>query len=144
MEGARSLNVLPRVCCSWPSLVKDVFAATKVKSNRPVADYSDGYPFEALQTFAAECKKVVKYFHNHHAPRTVLKKALHGAGHKMLVQVAVTRWGSLIGMVPSPLSPEEVLYQLVTGRDFVTGSAAQKAELQAIADININRMFVCC
>jgi hypothetical protein len=47
-------------------------------------------------------------------------------------------------MVPSPLSAEEVLYQLVTGRDFVTGSAAQKAERQAIADINTNRMFVCC
>ncbi|KAI2489091.1 transposase [Fragilaria crotonensis] len=123
-------------------LVKDVFDATKAKSNRPVADYPEGYPFEPLLIFAADCKKVVKYFHNHHAPKAMLKKALHAAGHKMLVQVAATRWGSLIGMVRSLLAAEEVLYQLVTSRDFVTGSAAQKVEQQAIANIITNHLFV--
>ncbi len=57
-------------------LVKDVFATTKTRLNRPVADYPDGYPFEPLLIFVADCKKVVKYFHNHHAP---LKKALRAA-----------------------------------------------------------------
>jgi hypothetical protein len=37
---------------------------------------------------------------------------------------------------------EGALYQLVTSRDFVTGSNAQKAEQQAIADIITNNMFV--
>jgi hypothetical protein len=123
-------------------LVKDVFAATKTRLNRPVADYPDGYPFEPLLIFVADCKKVVKYFHNHHAPRAMLKKALHADGLKELVQVAATRWGSLIGMVRSLLAAEGVLYQLVTSRDFVTGTNAQKAERQAIADIITNNMFV--
>jgi Protein of unknown function (DUF 659) len=42
-------------------LVKDIFSATKSKSNRPVADYPDGYPFEPLLIFVADCKKVVKF-----------------------------------------------------------------------------------
>jgi hypothetical protein len=123
-------------------LVKDVFAATKTKSNRPVADYPDGYPFEPLLIFAADCKKVVKYFHNHHAPKAMLKKALHAAGLRELVQVAATRWGSLIGMFHSLLAAEGALYQLVNSRDFVTGTNAQKAERQAIVDIITNNMFV--
>jgi hypothetical protein len=123
-------------------LVKDVFAATKTRLNRPVADYPDGYPFEPLLIFVADCNKVVKYFHNHHTPRAMLKKALRAAGLKELVQVAATRWGSLIGMVRSLLDAEGALYQLVTSRDFVTGSNAQKAERQAIADIITNNMFV--
>ena len=123
-------------------LVKDVFAATKVKLGRPVADYPDGYPFEPLLSFAADCKKVVKYFHNHHAPKAMLKKAFLLSKLRMLVMVAPTRWGSLINMFRSLLDGEEVLYQLVSGRDFVTGTAAQKAERQSIADTVANPTFV--
>lgn len=116
-------------------LVKDVFAATKVKLGRAVADYPDGYPFAPLLDFAADCKKVVKYFHNHHGPKAMLKKAFHASSLKALVMVAPTRWGSLISMFRSLLDGEEVLYQVVTGRDFVLGTNAQKAERQAIVNI---------
>jgi ABC-type phosphate transport system permease subunit len=44
--------------------------------------------------------------------------------------------------IRSLLAAEEVLYQLVTSRDFVTGSAAQKVEQQAIANIITNHLFV--
>lgn len=71
--------------------MKDVFAATKVKLGRPVADYPDGYPFEPLLSFAADCKNVVKYFHNHHAPKAMLKKAFLLSKLRMLVMVAPTR-----------------------------------------------------
>ena len=45
-------------------------------------------------------------------------------------------------MVRSLLASEVVLYQLVTSRDFVTGTNAQKVERQALADIVTNDMFV--
>ena len=93
-------------------LVKDVFAATKTKpNNRPVADYPEGYPFEPLLIFVADCKKIVKYFHNHHGPKAMLKEAMHAAEVRELVQMAATQWGSLIGMVRSLLAAEGVLYQ---------------------------------
>ena len=124
-------------------LVKDVFAATKTFWNRGlVPEYPDGYPFESLLIFVADCKKVVKYFHNHHGPKALLSKALRAAGKRELVQIAATRWGSLIGMARSLLEAEAVLYQMVTGRDFVIGTNAQKKEKQAIVDIVTNRMFV--
>jgi regulator of replication initiation timing len=123
-------------------LVKDVFAATKVKMGRAVADYPEGYPFAPLLDFAADCKKVVKYFHNHHAPKAMLKKAFQASSLKSLVMVAPTRWGSLISMFRSLLDGEEVLYQVVSGRDFIVGTNAQKAERQGIVDIVTKPDFV--
>jgi hypothetical protein len=142
---------------------------------RCVADYPDGYPFEALLNFAMECKKVVKYFHNHHAPKTMLKRHFMEQGIRcwcrwlQLGGVHELEWSNLSllkrkfyinwlpagilshgvqhrrrsdKLLPTSLPTEEVLYQLVTSRDFVTGSAAQKAERQAIADIITNHMLV--
>ena len=123
-------------------LVKDTFAATKTKRNRVVADYPDLYPFEYLLNFTTECKKVVKFFHNHHAPKHQLKTALRKAGLKMLVQMAPTRWGSLINMARTLLAAEEVLLQIVSSRDFVTGTAAHKVERQSILNLVSNPMFV--
>jgi hypothetical protein len=130
---------------SWPELhllVKDIFAATKTKRNHVEAHYPDLYPFEYLLTFTSECKKVVKFFHNHHVPKHQLKLALRKAGLEMLVQMAPTRWGSLINMTKTLLAAEEVLLQLVSSRDFVWGTAAQKAERQVILDLIGNPTFV--
>ena len=123
-------------------LVKDVFAASKVKLGRAVADYPDGYPFAPLLDFAADCKKIVKYFHNHHAPKAILKKAFLASRLKSLVMMAPTRWCSLNAMFKSLLEGEEVLYQVVSARDFVAGTAAQKAERQGIVDTITNPGFV--
>ena len=35
-------------------LVKDIFAATKAKRGRAIADYPDGYPFEYLLNFVQD------------------------------------------------------------------------------------------
>ncbi len=123
-------------------LVEDIFAATKTKRNHVEAHYPYLYPFEYLLTFTSECKKVVKFFHNHHAPKHQLKLALRKAGLKMLVQMAPTRWGSLINMTKTLLAAEELLLQLVSSRDFVWGTAAQKAERQVILDLIGNPTFV--
>ena len=124
-------------------LVKDTFAATKTKRNRVGdAQYPDLYPFENLLTFTSECRKVVRFFHNHHVPKHQLMVALRKAGLKQLVAMAPTRWGSLICMAKTLLAAEEVLLQLVSSRDFVTGTAVQKAERQAILSLIGNPTFV--
>ena len=45
-------------------LVKDIFAATKARRGRVVADYPDQYAFEYLLVFTMKCKAIVKFFHN--------------------------------------------------------------------------------
>ncbi|KAI2491282.1 transposase [Fragilaria crotonensis] len=82
-----------------------------------------------------------EFFHNHLAPKHQLKLALRKAGLKMLVQMAPTRWGSLINMTKH-CTAEEVLLQLVSSRDFVRGTAAQKAERQDILNTIGNPTFV--
>ena len=58
-------------------LVKDIFAAkNKQPDGGGPPQYPDGYPFEDLLLFAADCKDVVSFFYNHHAPMAKLKKAL--------------------------------------------------------------------
>jgi len=52
-------------CHGLHLLVKDIFAATKAKRGRPIADYPEGYPFENLLRFALDCKDVVSYFSYH-------------------------------------------------------------------------------
>jgi hypothetical protein len=94
--------------------IKDVFSATKTKQNRrAVPEYPEGYPFEPLLNFVSDCKKVIKFFNNHHGPKAFLKRALKTAEKKTLVQVAPTQWGSLIGMARSLHDAEEELYHLV-------------------------------
>ena len=78
-------------------LVKDIFGGKKAASsdNEP-DDEPASYPFEDLQLFSIDCKDVVTFFHNHHAPKAKLKKALVAAKLKALVQPAPRRWGTLI------------------------------------------------
>jgi hypothetical protein len=72
--------------------VKDIFAATKATRGRAVAEYPPDYPLEYLLEFINNCKDVVKFFYNHHAPKVQLKAALGAAKLKMLAQMAPTRW----------------------------------------------------
>ena len=116
-----------------------VFAATKVKMGRAVSDYPERYPFAPLLDFAADCRKVVKYFHNHHAAKAMLKKGFQASSLKPLVIVAPTWWGSLISVFQSLLDGEEVLYEVVSGRDFMVGTNAQNAERQGIVDMIVTK-----
>ena len=58
-------------------LVKDIFAAKKTESTcGGPAECPNRYPFEELQQFSIDCKDVVAFFHNHHAPKAKLKRHL--------------------------------------------------------------------
>jgi hypothetical protein len=124
--------------------VKDIFAATKATRGRAVADYPPGYPFAYLLEFINNCKDVVKFFNNHHAPKAQLKEALSAAKLKlkMLAQMAPTRWGSIKKMAETMLAAEAILQQLVTARDFVSGNANQKLIRQAVHDTVTKKDFV--
>jgi hypothetical protein len=60
----------------------------KQHDNSGPAQYPEGYPFEDLLFFAADCKDVVKFFYNHHAPIAYLKNALDSAKLSGLVHRA--------------------------------------------------------
>ena len=125
-------------------LVKDVFGGKKAAStdNEPDDDPAS-YLFEDLQLFSIDCKDVVTFFHNHHAPKAKLKKALVAAKLKALVQPAPTRWGTLIECFKSLRAADSILSSLVAERDFVTaGGAKQKEKRAAIRAIVMDPDFV--
>jgi hypothetical protein len=59
-------------CCSHGLhlFVKDVFGAMKSKKcGDTEPTYPNNYPFNNLHNFIEDCNGVVKFFHNHHAPK---------------------------------------------------------------------------
>ena len=93
--------------------------------------------------FSIDCKDVVTFFHNHHAPKAKLKKALIVAKLKALVQPAPTRWGTLIECFKSLRAADSILSSFVAERDFVTaGGARQKEKHTAIRAIVMDPDFV--
>jgi hypothetical protein len=115
-------------------LVKDIFGAKKKQcDDGGPAQYPEGYPFEDLLLFAADCKDVVTFFYNHHAPMADLKKALKSAKLGGLVRPAPTRWGTIQGCFESLGGADNVLNGLVSQRDFTTtGNTSQKETRAAI------------
>lgn len=132
-------------CCSHGLhlLVKDIFAATKTKKPGALENtFPEGYPFESMLWFINDCKDVVKFFHNHHAVKAQLQEAQAAAGLRALAKAAPTRWGTIQAMCQSILDSERQLHTIVSARNFVTGTAAQKAERERIKTIISNRNFV--
>ena len=125
-------------------LVKDIFAATKKQhDNGGPAQYPEGYPFEHLLFFAADCKNVVKFFYNHHAPMADLKNALNSAKLSGLIRPAPTRWGTIQGCFKSLRAADKVLNGLVSRHDFTTiGNASQRENRAAIKGIITDPDFV--
>ena len=116
-------------------LVKDIFAATKAKRGREVADYPENYPFEPLLTFIAQVKKVVSYFHQHHVPKALLSAALKAKNLRMLATAGATRWGSIGEMMKTCLAAEGALYSVTNSREFQhqgASTAAVKADRERI------------
>jgi Protein of unknown function (DUF 659) len=63
-------------CCSHGLnlLVKDIFSAIKTRqSGNPEPQFTDGYPFEYLQTFVNEVRAMVVFFGNHHLIKDTLE-----------------------------------------------------------------------
>ncbi|CAB4039334.1 hypothetical protein DYB30_009596, partial [Paramuricea clavata] len=125
-------------------LVKDIFAGKKAELSGGGPDHDPAsYPFEDLQLFFIDCKDIVTFFHNHHAPKAKLKKALATAKLRALVQPAPTRWGTLIGCFKSLRAADSILNGLVSERDFVTaGGAKQKEKRLAIRAVIMDPDFV--
>lgn len=113
-------------------LVKDVFAATKVKRGREVAAYPDGYPFEYLLDFSVTCKEIVGFFSYHHQMKSKLTSLQREQKKKTLVQPAPTRWGTLKACFESLLQSETILHSIVSARGFVAGNAKQRASRQKV------------
>jgi hypothetical protein len=132
-------------CCSHGVhlLIKDVFGATKMKKRGSTeATYPFGYPFEVLHDFVDDCKDIVKFFHNHHVPKAQLCALQKTTKSRTLVRAAPTRWGTIQGMVASLLDSERHLHALVSARDFVQGTATQKAERTKLRETITKADFV--
>jgi hypothetical protein len=130
-------------CCSHGLhlFVKDVFAAMKTKS-QVEATYPDQYSFELMLEFIACCKDVVKYFHNHHIAKAHLQDLQLFAGARILVRAAPTHWGTIQAMCQTLLESERHLHVIVTARDFVQGTSAQKSEKSKVKEIVTDDAFV--
>jgi hypothetical protein len=120
-----------------------VFAATKTKKAGQVeATYPDQYLFELVLEFIACCKDVIKYFHNHHVTKAHLRDLQLSVGARTFVQVALTRWGTIQAMCQTLLESERHLHVIVTARNFVQGTYAQKNERSKIKQIVTDDTFV--
>ena len=64
------------------------------------------------------------------------------AGVRVLVRPAPTRWGTIKGCCETLLSSERILYAIVTARDFIKGTAAQKAERTRIKGMITSDNFI--
>ncbi|KAF1327905.1 putative Transposase, partial [Globisporangium splendens] len=135
-------------CCSHALdlMIKDIFSAVKTKTKKAGATEAtypdDGYPFEDMLEFVADCKDVVKFFHNDDAVKAQLQEVQKAAGLRPLVEMAPTRWGTLQLMCQRLLDSEVQMHAIVRARDFVAGTAAEKAERTRIKAIVSNDQFV--
>ena len=83
-----------------------------------------------------------KFFHNHHVVKAQLKEAQKVAGVRSLARVALTRWGTIHYMCKTILYSERALHVIVTARDFIVGTTAQKQVRVNIKAIISNNEFV--
>jgi hypothetical protein len=103
-------------------LVKDIFAATKTtKAGENAPTFPINYPFQAIYEFAGDCKDIVKFFYNHHALKARLNDLQKNANVPCLSRPAPTRWGSMQKCFQTLLQLEQLLYTIVSQRDFVVG-----------------------
>jgi hypothetical protein len=92
--------------------------------------------------FIACCKDVVKYFHNHHVAKADLRDLQLSASARTLVRAAPTRWGTIQAMCQTLLESERHLHVIVTARDFVQSTSAEKSERSKIKEIVTDDAFV--
>jgi hypothetical protein len=124
-------------------MVKDIFAASKTKkAGQLEATYPDDYPFEEMLQLAADCKDLVKFFHNHHVMKTKLTQMQAVNNLNALAQPAPTRWGTLQQCFKTILNSERIIYSIVSERDFVVGTTKQKAERLRLKNIVIKDSFI--
>jgi hypothetical protein len=123
--------------------VKDVFKTTKTKkrgNTKPM--YPDIYLFDYLHDFIEDCNDVVKFFHNHHAPKVQLSELQKTTSVQALVKATPTRWGTIKDMAKTLLQSEQHLHAIVTACNFVRRMAAQKEQRKAVRDMVTDQHFI--
>ncbi len=106
---ARFLSCYFQGCCSHGLhlFVKDVFEVTKTKKcGDTEPTYPDGYSFDDIHDFIEDCNDVVKFFHNHHAPKVKLSELQKTTSARALVKAAPTHWGTIKDMAKTLLQSE--------------------------------------
>ncbi|RHZ33069.1 hypothetical protein DYB31_009882, partial [Aphanomyces astaci] len=99
-----------------------------------VPRYPNGYPFEHLANFVDSCKDVVRFIRNNGRLKSALS-SLQKANHLgRLVMPAPTRWCTLQQCLVSLHESESLLHDLVSARDFITGSADQRLRRMAVKE----------
>ncbi|RHY68304.1 hypothetical protein DYB34_014324 [Aphanomyces astaci] len=123
------------VCHALNLLVKDTFGPGKTKwGGNDVPRYPNGYPFEHLANFVDSCKDVVRFIRNNGRLKSALS-SLQKANHLgRLVMPAPTRWCTLQQCLVSLHESESLLHDLVSARDFITGSADQRLRRMAVKE----------
>jgi hypothetical protein len=136
LEGEVPFVLLPRMMFTCLHLFfKDVFGATKTKKHGDTKPtYPDSYPFNNLHDFIEDCNGVVKFFHNHHAPKAQFNELQKTTSTQALVKAALTRWGMIKDMVKTLLQSEQHLHAIITTCDFVQGTTTQKEQKKAVRD----------
>ena len=123
--------------------VKDIFCATKTKkAGDDTATYPVGYPFEEMLLFINECKDIVKFFHNHHVVKAQLQELQKTSGARSLVRPCPTRWGTIGQTCQTLLASEKHLHTIVSARDFIKGTAAEKKERTDVKETITDSRFV--
>ncbi|RHZ10072.1 hypothetical protein DYB37_013977, partial [Aphanomyces astaci] len=114
---------------------QDIFGPGKTKwGGNDVPRYPNGYPFEHLANFVDSCKDVVRFIRNNGQLKSALS-SLQKANHLgRLVMPAPTRWCTLQQCLVSLHESESLLHDLVSARDFITGSADQRLRRMAVKE----------
>ncbi|RHY17399.1 hypothetical protein DYB25_012222 [Aphanomyces astaci] len=123
------------VCHALNLLVKDIFGPGKTKlGGNDVPRYPNGYPFEHLANFVDSCKHVIRFIRNNGRLKSALS-SLQKANHLgRLVMPAPTRWCTMQQCLVSLHESESLLHDLVSARDFITGSADQRLRRMAVKE----------
>ncbi|OWZ13856.1 Transposase [Phytophthora megakarya] len=103
------------VCHALHLLVKDTVAKVKW--------------LDALQ---AACKILVGFFKTNHKLWYQIRMKLKSMGLKMLALPGDTRWGSILSCLDSVLKAEEVLFALVSSRNFLKAKSKKNRQTRRI------------
>lgn len=79
-----------------------------------------------LETLLVSCKLIVTFFKTNHKLWSKLRSKLKSLKLRMLAMPGDTRWGSILSCLTSVLKAEEVLFAMVSERNFLVAKSKKK------------------